>query len=764
MKQLVIAEKPSVAKTLAEFLGVSSKGKGYFFNDEYYVSWAIGHMVSLAPPKAYTENPWRLENLPIIPKEFKKTIKPGTKDQFFILKDLIEKSDIIVNAADAGREGELIFRYITDMCNTGGKTLKRLWVSSYTKKDLQGAFSNLQPQENYQGLYLAGKARSEIDWIYGMNATIAFSNKMQANKALSLGRVQTPTFCMVTKRFLDNQSFKVEDTFTPVLVLEKDGIKFEARAADYFLEKNKAQDKIDSAGTKVACLFSEKKTSNVKPPMLFDLTSLQIDASKKLGLTAQQTLSSAQRLYEEHKMLTYPRTDSCYLGDNQLTEINQLIKDLSREFDVLSKHIDQENIPTRAFNSKKVTDHHAIIPTGELKELSGNDKDIFELVLKRFLGHFSKDAKKTNVTYVFGEEKNRFQTKQTVYTEMNWKSIYSDKEKDIEKLPVVEKGDILPIQERKISKGQTKPPPILTEDTLLGLMLNCGKDFIHTDNPEIKKEGIGRPATRASIIERIISVGYVKRDKKYLVPTKMGLEIYPIVKGFEISNIQLTGKIEERLYEIQEDKLEYAVFMPKITTYFKNSTYSNILAIETPTASNKTFKCPSCQEGTLKHYNLSYKCSGNGCGFTIKTNFFRKEITPEIFSALLQGEEVPMKGLSGKSKKKFNANVKLNVDEKKLDLIFPKKETDYECPKCEDGKLNELDKFYGCSNYSNGCNFSLFKVLSGHRLTDTEIETLLKMEETALISDFVSYKKKSKFQAKVMLAEDFKTKLIFEKK
>lgn len=762
MATLIITEKPDQGRTIANFLNASKRGNGYLHNDKYIVTWAIGHIVELAPPTAYSSDPWSLSSLPIIPGTFKKQVKPKTKKQFYIIEKLIKQVDSIINATDAGREGELIFRYILSLCDLKNQAIQRLWISSYTDKDLQLAFAKLKPQSEYDGLYHAGKARSELDWIYGMNATIALTKKLEGNGTLSLGRVQTPTYCMVTKRFIENQAFIPQDTFTPTLLLSYLDSTFEAKAESYFLNKTEAENLLSTASDNISCFSSEQRNTEVAPPLLFELTSLQMEAFDHFGLTAMQTLNATQALYEKHKMVTYPRTDSAYLGSNQKEPVYQLLKDISKKIPQLASQIDFNNLPTVSFNDKKITDHHAIIPTGEFVSLEGTERDVFTLILKRFMAHFSKKAIRSNITYKFGSEAACFVTKETTYISSHWRSIYNNsQDKAITDLPIIKEGQVVIISDKEIRKSKTTAPPLLNTKTLTRLMANCGKESNNDENPEFKKNGIGRSATRASIIERLITVGYIERKKGSIIPTEKGLKLYPIISTFDISNVELTGKVEERLYSIQENKLSYTDFMETIKNRFVNKTFEEILSIEPPKASNTSFKCPECKNGNLDHYPSNYSCSSKECTYRIKTIFFGNTISPEILEKLLSGEKIMLKGLIGKSKKKFDGYVSLVLETGLLELSFPDNKTEYKCPKCS-GHLTERKAFLGCSNYSKGCDFSLYKSVASYKLSNEEINSLLKLQTSNKIEKFVSKKNNNKFSAKIKLNQDFKIEFIFE--
>lgn len=752
MSTLIIAEKPSVGRTLAKFLNAETRTDGYIYNSTYTVSWAIGHLVELAPPKAYTPDPWNLSSLPIIPSTFQLQAKSTTRKQLTILKNLIAKADTIINATDAGREGELIFRYILEMSKPKTSDIKRLWVSSYTPNDLKKAFQELKPQSSYDGLYFAGKARSETDWIYGMNATIGYTLKLMASKPKSLGRVQTPTVCMITKRYKEHKDFVKQKTFTPTIHLTKDGIEFIAKAKDYTLNRAEAEKIINSVNTDATTILATRESSKQSPPALFDLTSLQIDCNKRLSLTADKTLQLAQELYEKDKLITYPRTDSSYLNQTQKPGIVSLLYHLKSDYPSRSKHLEKK-LRTISFNDSKVTDHHAIIPTLERATLpDGDKKNVFDIIVNRTLAHFSKDAEKVSVNYTFESNKQLFFTKEVFYDKLHWRELLFTTNQTATKIPIVQLSEVLSIDNKTVEEGSTQAPPLLTEASLLSLMKNCGKEFDDDILPSIKKDGIGTPATRSSIIERIIKVGYVKRDKKYLIPTEMGLKLYPEIQNFDLADIALTGRIEKGLYNIQDNKITYDDYMNYLKDEIFSKTMKQILSVSPKAEDNNLYNCPKCQQKKTQIFSQCTKCSN--CDLSISKSFFSKTLTNQQMKIILAGETISLEKLKGKSKKPFNAKAKWDSEENRISLVFEareRKETNYTCPKCE-SKLVEHDSFYGCSSYKDGCKFSIPKIKGGHTFRESDLNTLLRGEVLKDI-EFTSFKKKTKYTASLSIID-----------
>lgn len=729
MKTLIIAEKPSVARTIATFLNATKSIKGALQNNEYTVSWAIGHLVELASPKSYVENPWNLNSLPIIPNEFSLSVKPKTKDQFYILKKLIASHHTIINAADAAREGELIFRNIMELTNSEGKSIKRLWVNSYTDKDLQKAFDNIQEQSVYDNLHLAAKARSQLDWLYGMNSTIGFTLAIASPKVKSLGRVQTPTYCMVAKRYLENQNFVSEQTYTPTITVSKNDISFKAKFEPFTLIESEANVNLGNTNTFATATKARIQKSAVQPPKLHELQSLQTEANKRFGYTAQNTLNYAQSLYEKHQLITYPRTDSSYLNESQKGEIKELLNTLKESVPNKSKYL-LDRLREVSFNNNKVTDHHAIIPTGKApSSLTEQELTIFNLVIDRTLQHFSKDAIKSTLHYVFNSNDVLYHTRETVFTELQWKAIGGSDQTQEVSIPEVRENETLPIIEKEILKGSTKPPPLLTDASLLALMQNCGKDFEGEMDNDIKKDGIGTRATRAATIERIIKVGYIKRQKKYIIPTEMGLFLYPTINSFKISSVTLTGRIENGLHKIEEGSLSFDEFMKAIKTNTLISCMSEILKTKPQLASNKLFQCPKCNQNNVKHYVSTITCED--CSLSLPTTYLGNTFSEEQLTNITNGKEIEVEGLkSKKSKNTFSALISYNKEKDFYSLRFPEKKTvdakptTYKCPKCNN-HLNDLGTFYGCSNFLKGCKTSIPKIFCRYTFSEDNISDLL---------------------------------------
>jgi DNA topoisomerase-3 len=552
--KVIIAEKPSVAQSIAAIVGATSKKDGYMEGNGYAVTWAFGHLVGLAMPEQYGITGYKRENLPILPAEFiliPRQIKegkeykndPGVMKQLKIIKELFSKSDGIVVATDAGREGELIHRYIYHYIygEAGkGKPCERLWISSLTDKAIKEGFRNLKPGSDYDNLYLSAKARSQADWVVGINASQALS--IAAGRgAWSLGRVQTPTLAMICSRYLENKDFTPQTYFRLKVHTAKNAAAFSVLSVDKYDTRTAADEtlhRIRTAGT-IRVMGVERKEVNQEPPLLYDLTTLQKEANSKHGFSADKTLNIAQTLYEAKK-ISYPRTGSRYISADVMDDIPQLIATLKNHprFGTYAAGMENAVLNIRSVDDKKVTDHHALIITEDsAKDLSGDDKIIYDMVAGRMLEAFSKQCTKENTAVSLDAGGVHFAAKGSVTLLPGWRAVFNaaDEEaeghEDLTTLPPLAEGDILPIRDTEVLEKQTKPKPLHTESSLLSAMESAGRECKNEEEREAMKEGgIGTPATRAAIIETLFAREYIVREKKSLVPTNKGLIVYSAVK------------------------------------------------------------------------------------------------------------------------------------------------------------------------------------------------------------------------------------------
>jgi DNA topoisomerase-3 len=573
--KVIIAEKPSVAREIAKVFGATVKKDGYIEGKGYTFTWAFGHLLQLAPPQEYGYYGWNVQNLPMLPQKFKLSIRkvktkdgliddPAVKKQLDTIKTLFDEATEIIVATDAGREGELIFRYIYYYLKCK-KPFKRLWISSQTDEAIKEGFRNLKPGTDYDTLFNSAHCRSQSDWLVGMNATQALSLSSGTRAVLSLGRVQTPTLAMICARYLENKSFLPQVYYQVSIRVDKQGQIFRAVSDASFKTKEAAQLIIDQVADVASgfpngghILSVEAKPRKEPPPLLHDLSSLQQEANKRKGFTADQTLTLLQNLYES-KLVTYPRTGSRYIGDDVFAGVPQLIEkfkdhaDFGKQATVLSI----AKLNKRSVNAKKVTDHHAILPTGETAyQLSADKQAIYDLVVGRMLEAFHQDCIK-EVTRITVQSGTNFIASGTVINSAGWRAVFNEpdeekKEEENPSLPKVQQGEDLPVVEKTLLEKQTKPKPLFNEATLLKALETAGKEI---DDEELryamKDSGLGTPATRAAIIETLVKRDYILREKKNLLPTSTGLAVYNVVKDYQIAQAELTGNWEKRLEEIR---------------------------------------------------------------------------------------------------------------------------------------------------------------------------------------------------------------------
>lgn len=672
-KELIIAEKPSVARDIGSVLNCSQKGDGYIEGNQYVITWAVGHLVTLYEPEDYDNKlkKWQYQALPIIPNEIK--IKPydKTKKQLKIIQSLINRKDIdaLICATDSGREGELIFRYIYNYTKSS-KPFKRLWISSMTDQAIKEGFEKLKDGTYYDNLYYSAKCRSEADWLVGINATRAYTTKN--NVLLSIGRVQTPTLAIIVNRQKEIDAFVPKDYYEVLANYgEFTGTWFDDKPSETKIDKEEDAKLIaDRANGKdgVVTKISKKKNKQL-PPQLYDLTELQRDGNKSYGYTAQQVLSIAQDLYEKRKLLTYPRTDSRYLSDDMKPIVNKTMNKLNVEpynkaiEPLLSKG--SLKFTKRIIDNSKVTDHHAIIPTDVTPKLAGlskDEKNIYNLVVKRFIAVFYDDFLFETTELIVKVDKDKFVSKGKIITQKGWKGLYVASKDDKEQtLPNLKKGDTVIVMDTEILKKQTTPPKPFTEATLLSAMENAGR-FIEDETLKelMKSSGFGTPATRAGIIERLIQVEYILRKGKSLYPTPKGMKLIEIVPD-ELKSPETTGKWEKALNKISQGDMEVDKFMQSIkrfVVYLVKSTESNTGKVvfekrkkskgkdDSNKIEGKTYgKCPICHEGNVMKNRKAYYCTRwqEGCKLTIWDNAldsYNKALDEKIITELVENKEL----------------------------------------------------------------------------------------------------------------------------
>ncbi len=771
----VLAEKPSVAKDIAKYLGATNKKDGYLEGNNYCVTWAFGHLVEIKSLNELGYNSdWSLNNLPFIPKDFELKVSNGASKQFQVIKGLFEKSEKIICATDAGREGELIFRYIYNLSKSKIR-FDRLWISSLTDQAIKDGFNKLKNGSDFDNLYYSAKARNEADYIVGINATIGMTAKVGSG-LLSLGRVQTPTLALICERYLQNLEFKPVPYYTPELLLfPLNKLEFKARFENNFPSENEAKVINESIGTIVYVADVIKKEAKENPPYLFDLTSLQMEANKRFGFSAQKTLSTAQKLYEEHKVLSYPRTSSKFLSDDMVSIIPGLLNDILKFHDkkeAINFLLDNK-VSTRPIDNSKVTDHHAIIPTEknvDFTKLNDDEKAIYHLVVNRFLEAFMPICIKENSTVLINTDKGNFSASGSVIIEQGWRAI-SEKNSDDEnikeeKLPNLKVEDKLSVIKKEINKSFTKPLPLFTESSLLHIMETAGKLVEDSELSQAMKEGgLGTPATRASIIELLLKRNYIIREKKNLIPTDLGINLYNQVKDLKISKAELTGEWESKLMQIEKGNYSEDLFNTEIKKYI-GELIESIKTLKIESFDKIIIDCPNCDNGKIVENRNNFSCKSSNetkCSFpVIWKKIAEKEINSSHVIELVQnGKTSIIKGFKSKEKKEFSAALIFDKDTKTLKFDLSKNEV-CNCPKCKEGKVEDNEKVFKCGN-SPKCDFIIFKEIAKKKIGVNDVIKLINNGKTNLIKGFSS-KTGSNFDAKLVLTSDFKIQFEFVKK
>ncbi len=673
-KKLVIAEKPSVAQSIAKVLGVTEKKDGYLENGDYIISWCIGHLVGLDEPESYGEEYKKWDKLPIIPESYNYKVKESTKKQYEILKNLINGSNVesLVCATDAGREGELIFRHVYNTLHCR-KPFYRLWISSMEDTAIKQGFAELKNGSDYDNLYKSALCRERADWLVGINATRFITTLYGSNKVLSIGRVQTPTLAMIVQRDNEITSFKKEKYYTVVISCPDVGF---SAASDKINDLSKAEKIKESC--KTATITSVKKEeTKINPPKLYDLTSLQRHANKLFGFTAQQTLESVQRLYDS-KLATYPRTDSQYLTEDMEESAKKIIGIIKSKLE-FAENIAYEPDIKPVMNNKKVSDHHAIIPTvsiekADLSKLTDTDKKVFYMIAARLLSATSSvhTYESTSVKLDCGgtefSAKGRSIVKQGFKTVeqrfMSYIKCKNEDEKQEPVLPELNEGNSYKIS-ADISEHYTQPPKPYTEDTLLAAMERAGNDAYDTD--EVERKGLGTPATRAGIIETLISRDFITRNKKQLLSTEKGKSIIKAIPD-TLKSPKMTAEWENKLVLISKGQLDSDEFMTGIADFVKSIISDTSASEDMKKALNDKEIigiCPRCHSNIYEG-KLNFYCENKDCEFALwKKNKFweskKKEITKAAAKTLLSKGKVHFKDLySEKTDKTYEADILLD--------------------------------------------------------------------------------------------------------
>ncbi len=674
----IIAEKPSVAREIAGLLGASDKKEGYLTGNGYFVTWAFGHLIGLGMPEDYGISGFDKTALPILPNSFLLTVRKVKKDkgytadtgalkQLKIIEQLFNKSESIIVATDAGREGELIFRYIYEYlkCN---KPFERLWISSLTEKAIKQGFENLKQGKEFDGLYQAAQGRSRADWLVGINATQALSIAA-GNGIYSLGRVQTPTLALICKRYLENKNFKVKNYWQIQLSHNKELIDFKSISKTKWEDQKLAVDTLKAIQRNETTTITSVETKSVteQPPLLFDLTGLQKEANKKLNLSADETLNIAQSLYEK-KFITYPRTGSKYIPEDMWAEIPNLVRALQdRESckQAITK-MKWGRFNKRIVNDLRVTDHHGLLITDKIPSaLNAKENSVYDMIAFRLLEALSQACIKEITDVALQSLHYDFTAKGCKIIEPGWRSIkgnFSDDDiEPVQDLPELNKGDELKIKEASVLEKKTKPPVLYTEAGLLSAMESAGREIENEDERKaLQNIGIGTPATRASIIETLFTRNYIQRDKKSLIPTEKGLQVYELVKNRKIADVAMTAEWELTLQKIENNEADARVFQKEMENYA--SSITNEL-LQTSIAQNNLPKliCPKCKSQQLIIRDKIVKCTDEACNWVQFRNVCGIQIGITDIENLVNKKKTSLiKGMKSKAGKKFDAYIVLN--------------------------------------------------------------------------------------------------------
>ena len=714
MKTLIIAEKPSVARDLTDALpGTYENHESYYESEDTVITFAVGHLVELTDPEDYDEKfkKWRMADLPIVPEEFR--LRPRDKKaekQLKVIHKLLKRDDVdrVVNACDAGREGELIFAYIYETSGVD-KPVERLWISSLTKTAIKEGFEQLRPGDQLRPLEAAARSRSEADWLVGMNATRAATIRGRAwvSGVVSLGRVQTPTLALLVKREREIQAFVPE----PYWLVHAE---FDPRYQGLWFEGDETRLKEAKRAEEIAAKVSgkdgtvesvERKEQSERAPLLYDLTSLQRDANRRFGFSARRTLQAAQSLYEDKKAITYPRTSSRWLSGDLVPQLKPTAATLQPigEYAAAARFVlALQQLPLgRVVNDSKVDDHHAIIPTDvehDVSRFSPDERRVFDLIARRFLAVFHPPARYARTTVVTLVEEERFRSRGKVTLEAGWRGVYGllsdadaqqqrqdeEGENESAELPPLEQGQTVKCASAEVEAKETKPPPRYSEATLLSAMETAGKLIDDEELREAMKEsGLGTPATRAETIETLIRREYIERAGKDLTPTPKGLQVITMLEEHPLTSPELTGNWEKRLTDIEHGTDDRAKFIDDIAE-FTRATVEKIAELDKEKLRPERVElglCPRCGAETgeiIKENSKAYGCTSwksreePGCGFVIWKRVAGRTLTPELARQLLEEgrtKEV-ISGFRSRAGKPFRARLVLN-GEGKVEFDFP---------------------------------------------------------------------------------------------
>jgi DNA topoisomerase-3 len=786
--RVCIAEKPSVAKEIAAIIGAKTRMDGYYEGNGYQVTWTFGHLCTLKEPHDYTDKWkfWDMRTLPMLPERFgiKLINDNGVKKQFGIIEKLVNSADEVINCGDAGQEGELIQRWVLSKAGNT-KPLKRLWISSLTEEAIKEGFDHLRDGHDFDNLYAAGSARAIGDWLLGMNATRLYTLKYGRNKqVLSIGRVQTPTLSIIVTRQLEIDNFKPEPYWE--LKTKYREVIFGAASGRFATQEEASVKLSEIIGHEFYIVSYERKSGNEAPLRLFDLTSLQVDCNRKFGFTAEETLRLIQSLYEK-KLTTYPRVDTTYLSEDIYPKVPGILSKLTpyQEFTapLLSSKIKKS---TKIFDDKKITDHHAIIPTGVLSNsLTPDERKVYDMVTRRFISAFYPDCKVANIIVLGDVNKVEFKATGKQILDPGWRFVYKDDtgkvSADENILPLFEKGEH-GLHEPELAEKMTQPPKHYTEATLLRAMETAGKSVDDDELRDLlKQNGIGRPSTRANIIETLFRRKYIRRDKKKIIANPTGIELIETIKNELLKSAELTGLWEKKLRQIEAGEYEISTFMAElkemvseIVSQVKQSPGKAITGgvpeqqapaeiagkIENdhppkPVEEKETILCPKCKKGEVVKGKLVWGCNAfrDGCDFRLPFDFAGKKLSDSNMKALCRKRRSGEIKMADQDGKPIVGNILLDNEFK---LSFePKAPEELHCPCCKKGVIVKGKSAWGCAEFRSGCQLRVPFVFMGKALSDSNMEQIILKGKTAKINGFTNMDG-SKRDGKLMFDKEFK--------
>ena len=808
--KVCIAEKPSVAREIALVLGANTRKDGYYEGNGYQVTWTFGHFCTLREPDDYRPEwkRWSLYDLPMLPEQYgiKLIQNKGVEQQFKIIEKLLAQAGEVINCGDAGQEGEVIQRWVLTQAKYR-KPFKRLWISSLTEEAIRQGFAQLRDGSEFDLLYQAGKSRAIGDWLLGLNATRLFTLKYgQGRQTLSIGRVQTPTLAMLVNRHHEIANF-VPQPFWELKTVYRDTTF--ASTNGRFQKEEDAQHilaAIQEAELTVTDVETKKGTES--PPKLFDLTSLQIECNNKLSLSADETLKTVQSLYEK-KAVSYPRVDTVFLPDDIYPKIPGILQGLSNYRQEVAPLLQSKiRKSKKVFNNNKVTDHHAIIPTGaSAGSLNGREADVYDIITRRFLAAFYPDCIVSNTTVLAESAGYTFRVRGKQILEPGWRVLYGaedikpepsgkegenkEEEETAGVLPHFDKGEHGP-HAPLLEKKMTNPPKEYTEATLLRAMETAGRQVNDQELKEaLKENGIGRPSTRAAIIETLYKRQYIRKEKKKIVPSQMGIDLIGVVRNQTLKSAEMTGQWERKLRLIEGGEFKADAFLQElqefVTSLVQEVKYDKTIVTLEPqpaepepaskgkkkeskagpkttvaTLTSGLGACPACKQGHILKGSKAYGCSRykEGCHFLIPIVQHGKQLTEKQVQALLSKGKTPLiKGFTDAEGENLDAILTLDAANQ---LVLEKVEKAPEanpfaiCPRCKQGKLLKGKAAYGCSRFREGCQFIVPFEKGGKQLTEKQLSALLLKGKTPKIKGFISEKTGQPFDAALALNEQWK--------